>query len=559
MIDSDATNHLKQAKVFLRQRRLEAAVCAIKAAISARPHYPDAYYTLGKILLTMRGLDEAIPAFEKAVAQSPRHIGIRYDLGNAYRDAYRYSDAEREMREVVRQQPNFALGLSALGIILQETGQLDEALTLFEDAMRHDPLRTNAPSNWVNTQQYMPGVTEQSLAESHAVRASLYAPPAQAFSFANPATLDRSLKVGFVSPDLAQHPVGRLSVGLFENLDHSIVKPCIFSTRPQIHEDELSKRVSRVTNWTSVYGLHEDTVMTLIREAQIDILFDMSGHTANHSLKIFADRAAPIQVGWLGYPGTTGLANMDYVLTNSHLTPVGTESYYSENIVRLPRWHACLDPSPTAPAVASLPAAKKGYITFGCFNNPTKLNDDVLSTFAQILLRVPDSRLKLQYKSLKDTDLQARLRSAFATLGIPSERIDITGYVPQTDFLTSYNDVDIALDTFPYSGCMTTCDATWMGCPVVTFPGATYAGRQASSYLAAAGLEALIARDRMHYEDVAVDIAGDIGRLAEMRAGLRKQLSVSPVCDSSGFARDFEAIMRQIWATWCADQLKSST
>lgn len=559
MIDSDATKHLKQAKVFLRQRRLDEAIGALRSAISARPHYPEAYFTLGKVLLVTIGLDEAIPAFEKAVEQSSHHVGARYELANAYRDIYRYGDAEQQMREVLRQQPNFALGQSALGTILLETGQLDEALTLFADAMSNDSTRTNAPSNWVNTQQYIPGVTEQSLAESHVARASLFAPPEEAHSFANPATLDRPLKVGFVSPDLARHPVGRLSVGLFENLDRSVVDPFVFSTRPQNHEDELSKRISQVTKWTSVYGLYDDTVTALIREAQVDILFDMSGHTANHSLKIFADRAAPVQVGWLGYPGTTGLASMDYLLTNSHLTPVGAESYYSESIVRLPQWHACLDPYPGAPAVAPLPAIEKRFITFGCFNNPTKLNEDVIATFAQILVRVPGSRLKLQYKSLKDADLQTRLHSAFAKHGIASERVNLTGYVPHADFLSSYNDIDIALDTFPYSGCMTTCDATWMGCPVVSFPGATFAGRQASSYLEAAGLGALVARDRAHYEDVAVDLAGDMDRLAEMRAGLRKQLAASPVCDSLGFARDFETAMRQIWSTWCRGHVGSGT
>lgn len=552
MTDTEALTYFNQAGAFLRHGQFDDALAALTASINAKPHYPEAHFNLGKLLLITGGAAEAIPAFERAVKQLPSYVDARYELANAYRDSYRFRDAEREMREVIRQQPNHALPLSALGLILVESAQLDDALPLFADAMSVDPDGSNASSNWVNTQQYVPGVSERSLAESHAFQVSLHPPVTVLEPFMNAPVVDRRLRVGFVSPDLAEHPVGRLSVGLFENLKNFNVEPIVFSTRPQTYEDQLSKRVARTTSWRRVFGISDDALALLIRRSQVDVLIDMSGHTANHRLKVFARRAAPIQVGWLGYPSTTGLANMDYVLANHQLTPPGTETHYAEDIIRMPCWHACFEAPSDAPPIAPLPAIENGFITFGCFNNPAKMNDDVISSFARILSRVPGSRIRLQYKSLRDADLQARFRAKFLANGIASDRIDIIGYLPEAEFLASYNKIDIALDTFPYSGCMTTCDATWMGCPVITFPGATFAGRQAASYLTVAGLSALVARDKSHYEDIAVELASNTDKLALQRLGLRAQIAASPVCDSAAFAHDFAKAMRDIWSVWCA-------
>ena len=497
-------------------------------------------------------LVEAVVAFQAVLAKEPEDTNALYALGNVYRDLLRFDDAEREMREVIRRRPGDAQPYSALGIILSEAGRLADAMEAFNAAMGVDPGYVNAATNWLNTQQYLPGATEADLAKSSARWAALHAPPTPPPAFTNRRTTDRPLVVGFVSPDMAAHPVGALSVRLFENLDRAVIKPIVFSTRPTTYEDALSARIARVSTWTSVFGVPDEVLAEFIKASQVDILIDMSGHTGGHRMKLFARRAAPVQMSWLGYPGTTGVPAVDYLLATEPLTPAGADAHYREKIIRLPHWHACFDPPADAPEVGPLPATRNGFVTFGCFSNPMKLSSDAIAGFSAILARVPAAKLRLRYRTFTDVVLQARLRNAFATHGIGGERLLFSGHAPYRDFLDAYNDVDIALDTFPYSGCMTTCEASWMGCPVVTFPGATFAGRQSAAFLSAAGLSKFIAADRRAFEDLAVDLAADQSTLVALRAGLRTQVAASPACDGVRFARDFSAALTHAWATWCA-------
>ena len=492
----------------------------------------------------------AAAAFEAVLAKEPGDTNARYALGNVYRDLLRFDDAEREMREVIRLRPGDAQPYSALGIILSEAGRLTEAIETFEAAICVDPSYVNAATNWVNTQQYLPGITEARLAKSNARLAQLHTPTTPPPTFANPRTTDRPLVVGFVSPDLAAHPVGYWSVRLFENLDRSQIKPMVFSTRPAAYEDAISARTAHVTTWISMFGVPDDVLAQLIKASQVDILIDMSGHTGGHRLKLFAQRAAPVQVSWLGYPSSTGVPTIDYLLATSQLVPPASDVDYAEHIVRLPRWYACFDP-PDAPDVGPLPFNRNGFITFGCFSNPMKINDDVIASFTKILTRVPNAQLKLKYRAFGDAAVQARFRAAFAAHGLAEDRVSFSGQSPYREFLATYNDIDIALDTFPFAGGMTTCEATWMGCPVITFPGATFAGRQSAAFLTTAGLVEFVAKDRNGFEDLAVKIASDTGRLPSLRNAFRAGVRASRVCAGAGFARDFEIAMRAIWGDWC--------
>jgi protein O-GlcNAc transferase len=299
--------------------------------------------------------------------------------------------------------------------------------------------------------------------------------------------------------------------------------------------------------WRATSGLTDDELAEQVRRDEVDVLFDLMGHAGARPL-VFARKPAAVQVTWLGYVGTTGLAAMDYLVADQFHVRNGEETWYCESVLRMPHSYICYSPQQAAPDVVKLPVLDSGRFTFGCFNNPAKYSRRMIEAWAEILRRVPNSRLLLKYYALADEGFQAWLREPFGQLGVGEDRIIMEGPCPQPEILASYGRVDLALDTQPYSGGLTTCEALWMGVPVITYPGRTFAGRHATSHLTNAGFPQFVAADWAEYVELAIQWSSRMDQLAALRAGMRQQVERSPLCDAVRFAEDFSAVIRGAWA-----------
>jgi predicted O-linked N-acetylglucosamine transferase (SPINDLY family) len=317
--------------------------------------------------------------------------------------------------------------------------------------------------------------------------------------------------------------------------------------------DQLTTRFqSAATTWHQVSPLSDEEIADQIRADGIDILFELAGHTYGSRLLVFARKPAPIQITWIGYEGTTGLRAIDYLLADRHVIPPGAERDYPDRVLRMPDSYICYDPPAEAPAVGPLPARSAGHVTFASFNNPAKITPDVVDLWAEILRQASNAKILLKYQGLGDDGTQRRLRGQFAERGTSADRIEFRGWSSFVDLLAEHNRVDIALDPFPFSGGATSCNALWMGAPLVTWPGETFASRHGLSYLSSLGLTELIARDRDDYVRLAVELAGDLDRLASLRARLRQQMANSPLCDGRRHAAGLLHVLRELWRSYCA-------
>ncbi len=452
------------------------------------------------------------------------------------------STIEEVLREYLRIEPSFADGWQMLGETLAMQGRSAEGVLLMQRGAWLDPSATRH-SRWLLGLQYVE-VTPDLLLAAHREWGQLYS-GASAATDSTPtlgSLRQGPLRIGFVSPDFGRHAVGFLLLDAFERIDRSECSIVCYSDR--VTEDDYTDRFrARADDWRNIRKLADESVCQLVRADQVEVLIDLDGH-AGRRLGVFARRPAPVQVSWLGYVGTTGLPSMDFLLADRFHIPPGEEQLYTERVIRLPNCYACFSPPPDAPAVGTLPTLTGNPFTFGCLNNPVKYSERMLDVWAQILRRSPSARLLLKYRGLDDPQVQEALRVQFNSRHIDGARVLIEGGSFGLEFLTNYNRVDLALDTQPYSGGATTCEALWMGVPVVTMPGATFAGRHSTSYLSNIGMHQFVAPDREAYIDVAVDWSNRIAELALIRNQLRDSMRRSPVCDSRPFADEFLSILK---------------
>jgi protein O-GlcNAc transferase len=364
---------------------------------------------------------------------------------------------------------------------------------------------------------------------------------------------NRPLVVGLLSGTLRSHPVGWLTVAGFEALDRDQFSLVCLTQNAAQRTDPIARRYrSLARKWIEIDTISDDELNAIARAEGIDILIDLGGYGDAGRMPACVKRLAPVQIKWVGMQThSTGLAEMDWILTDRWETPAGFEPLYSEKLLRLPDGYVCYSPPTHAPEVVALPALTNGFVTFGCFNNIAKITPRAMQTWATILQLIPNARLVLKTHQLSHDETKDDFRARFAALGIDADRIALRGSSGHRAFMGEYGDIDIVLDPFPYSGGLTTCEALWMGVPTITLPGEIFASRHSVSHLSNAGLADWVTESVDAYIAMAVNRAADLPTLAALRSGLRERVRQSPLCDAPRFGRNLGAALRQAWQAWC--------
>lgn len=543
------------AKVLVLQARPEEALEYLGRALAANPRNGVALINLAATLFGLNRLAEAEAAARMAVEVDPRNPSAYNNLGLVLGHAGKLSEAERYHREGLDLAPEHPELHANLATVLVLQGRAEEAQPHYRRALARKPDDPATHSNWLLSRQYLHGATPDELREAHREWDARHGIPLapDRRSFVNQPDPERPLRLGFVSADFQHHPVGCFVIRTIEALRALDCETYCYHTGSG--DDEITRRfAAAATAWRPSRGRPDAELAEQIRADRIDLLFDLAGHTSKNRLTLFARKPAPIQVTWVGYEGTTGLSAIDYLLADRYHVPEGFDSFTCERVIRLPEGYTCYDPPADAPGVGPPPSLARGYVTFGCFNNPAKVGPQVVAVWAEILSRLPKSRLILKYRGLDDEGVRRRFLDLFAARGIGADRVDLEGPSPHAEMLASYGGVDIALDPFPFSGCLTTCLALWMGVPVVTVPGATFAGRHSLSLLSTVGMTGTVARDPADYVEIAVGLASDPRRLSEWRAAQRPRMAASPLCDGPRFAHHFLDALREVWREWCKNR-----
>lgn len=528
---------------------LDKAGRLCRKILQKRPKHAQALHLLGLMAHQQNDPQAAIDWHLKAVAAKPDFAQAYNSLGAALAACDKLDEAVVAFRRAVALQPDYPRACGNLGILLKDCGRVRESIDAFRSALAARNSWHEARGAILLASHYLSETDPISLLAEHRFWDRVHAGhlAGNIAPHTNGREADRPLRIGLVSADFKEHPVIRFIMPLLEHHNRKEIELFIYENVSLPDQwTELARK--HADSWRSLTNMPDDEAAALIRGDEIDILVDLSGHTLGSRLLLFARKPAPIQVTYLGYPGTTGLAAMDYRITDALADPPGmTEDHHSERLIRLPHSAWCYFADTKNLPVQS-PAISRGYVTFGSFNNLAKLNDRMLAVWARILAAVPDSKLILKSAGLRSMEARKWVTN---TLGIDPERLDLRGALDSHEaHLGLYGEMDIALDTFPYHGTTTTCEALWMGLPVITLAGNTHVSRVGISLLNNAGFPELVAHSEDEYVRLAVELSQDVAKLADTRLKRREILMNSQLLDAPSFAHEMEALFRQIWTTW---------
>jgi protein O-GlcNAc transferase len=465
----------------------------------------------------------------------------------------RFSEAAEHYRKVLDVHPDLSTAHNRLANCYNQLGRMADARRHYLEACRIEPDFAPAWASALACLNYDPYATPEQVTEAHrnwAERAAAPFYPAAA-SYDNDRDARRRLRIGYVSPDFRRHPVTAIFAPVLEAHERSAVE--VFCYYNFASEDTVTLRLKRSAgHWRDVAGMDDEALCKQVRADGIDILVDLAGQTSGNRLLTFARKPAPVQVSWLGYFNTTGLATMDYFISDPGSSPPGQERFHVETLLRLPHSRFCYEPPDYMPEVGPLPALKNGHVTFASLHNLSKLNDKVLALWGKVMQAAPDARLLVKAVALDDAANRVHFGARCARHGIAPDRLDLRGGSPIEEVPATYAEVDIQLDCFPFSGGLTSFESLWLGVPVITLAGTTIPSRQSASILGNLGLTGLVTADEDAYVGKAAQLAGNLPQLAELRASLRPLFAASPLVDYTGMARGLEGIYRETWQDWLA-------
>ncbi len=539
----------------LRNGQPERGREVLERAIEYDPSFAQAYTNMGSVYEELGQRHAAIQAHQKALSLDDRLFEAHYNLANLLVGENRFAEAIGRYRKALALQPDNSEAHNNLGNAFVLCGEVPRAIDSYRSAVRCDAGNHMADSNLLFTMMCDSGYSAREIYSEHlrwaSAHAASLAPPRDSGQKGEHAP---RLRIAYLSPDFRKHSVASFIEPVLRCHDRSRLDVYCYSNVKR--EDAVTRRLRGLCqNWRNIHGVDDETAAGMIRQDGIDILVDLAGHSAGNRLLLLARKPAPVQVTWLGYPNTTGLDTVDYRITDSVADPHGmADEIHSETLVRMPRVFICYQPLPDPPEISQPPCMEKGYVTFGSFNNLAKVNDEVVAIWAAILRKVQGARLLIKHLAFGDTDVRAAFVNRFRQHGIDPDRLELTGWVDSPcGHLGAYSRVDIALDTFPYNGTTTSCEALSMGVPVVALAGEAHVARVGVSLLTSVGLDEMIAEDEKEYVEIAAALARDRSRLCGIRSGLRQRLLNSPLCDAQGFVRELENLYFDISPRPCPD------
>jgi predicted O-linked N-acetylglucosamine transferase (SPINDLY family) len=544
--------HCALGLAFYDLGKLDEAVASCHKALAITPDYTEAHNNLGNALQDLGKLDEAMASYRYALAVRPDYAEAHNNIGGAFLGLGDLDAAVGSYRKALAIMPEYAEAHNNLGLALEQLGKVNEAIASYRRALAIRPDFADARTNIIFTLLHIPKINGEDILQEALQWQAQCGFTGDIPKHRNARDPDRRLRIGFLSGDLYRHPVSCFLEKALSEIDKDKLE--IFAYATTTKEDDVTARLKAIVpHWRQAGGRSDQQLAEDITADEIDILVDLSGHTAHNRLALMSRKPAPIQVSWLGSGGPTGIAAIDYVLCDPVILPACDEGHFTEKPWRLPDIWMCYSPPAQEIEVRPPPALANGYITFGSFNSLIKVSDETVACWARILEAVPNSRLLIKAKQLADTGRREHTFRRFESHGVDRHRLAVKSQTPSAaEHFRDYGTIDIALDPFPYAGGTTTVEALWMGTPVLTLKGQRFVSRMGESLVHNAGLDPWIANTPEDYVEKAKAFAADLPALAALRASLRGQLLASPVCDAARFARNLEDAFGGMWRQWCA-------